>query len=324
MRRREFLLVVGATLALARPARADGGRLRIGCAVRIANARSNPAFLAFERRLAELGYGDGDNVIFDYVRVADGSAAEQERGYREAIGRGANLLLTGGPEYSLKAALAVSQTLPVLMIAIDFDPIARGYVKALSEPGGRIAGLFLRQVELAVKRLHFLADRFPDFKSAVVFYDDASRDQWLAVENAARPMAIGLFGVELIAPFDYDRAFASAPIEARKVLLVMASPRFFAEREAQAQFALRQRLTSFFPFRQFVDAGGLMSYGPSLTGIWRRAAELAARIAQGERPGDLPIEQPTKFEFVVNLAAARALGIELSASLLAGADEVIE
>jgi putative tryptophan/tyrosine transport system substrate-binding protein len=326
MRRREFLrsAAAGALLGFRQPACAATGVIRIGCAVSIANVRSNPVYLAFEKRLAELGYREGENVALDYVKVKDGSAEEQERGFREAVARGADMLLTAGPEYSLKAALVASQTLPIVMLAIDFDPIERGYVTGLSEPGGRITGVFLRQIELAVKRLHFLRDNLSDFRAAIVFYDDASRDQWEAVERAGRQLAIRLFGVELKTPLDYDRALASVPPEDRKFLFVLASPRFFANREAQAKFALRKGLTSMFGFRQYVEAGGMMSYGPSLTEMGRRAAELAARIARGAKPGDLPVEQPTKFEFVVNLATARSLGVELPPTLLAAADEVIE
>jgi len=169
----------------------------------------------------------------------------------------------------------------------------------------------LRQIELALKRFTFLRDNLGDFHAAIVFYDDASRDQWEAVERAGRQLAIKLFGVALTTPIDYDRALGGVPPEDRKFLFVLASPLFFVDRERQAKFALRSGLTSMFSFRQYVEMG-------------QRAAELAARIAGGAMPGDLPIEQPTKFEFVVNLATAHALGIELPATLLAAADEVIE
>ena len=325
MRRRAFLAsAAGALLGFTRPARAADGVVRIGCAVRIANVRANPVYMAFEKRLADLGLREGSNLVLDYVKVGDGSPEEQERGYREVVARGADILLTAGPEYSLKAALAASPNLPVVMLAVDFDPIARGYVTGLSEPGGRITGMFLRQIELAVKRLHFLHDNFGGFQAAVVFYDEASRDQWEAVERAARALGVRLFGVELTSALDYERALASAPPEERKFLFALASPLFFADRRALATFASRHGLASMFGFRQFVEAGGVMSYGPSLTDMWARAAELAARIARGAKPGDLPVEQPTKFEFVVNLATARALGIELAPNLLAAADAVIE
>ena len=138
MSRREFLVglaAVGALLCFRPPANAAGGVVRIGSAVRIANIHSNPVYIAFEKRLAELGFQEGKNLVLDYVKVDDGSAKEQERGYREAVGRGAEILLTAGPEYSLRAALAASQNLPVVMLAFDFDPIQRGYITGLSEPG---------------------------------------------------------------------------------------------------------------------------------------------------------------------------------------------
>ncbi len=125
-------------------------------------------------------------------------------------------------------------------------------------------------------------------------------------------------------PFDCDRALAEAPLENPRILFVLSSPRFTVDRERLTKFALRNRLASMFANREMVDAGGLMSYGPNYNRMFDRAAEIVAQIARGANPGDLPIEQPTKFEFVINLATARALGLELSPSVLARADEVIE
>ena len=284
-----------------------------------------PWLVAFEQRLVELGYRDGQNLVFDFVKVKSSAAEDVEAEFRETVARKADVLLANGPEFMLKAALAATQTIPIVMVALDYDPIARGYITGLNQPGGqRIAGVFVRQIELAVKRLHLLKDAFPEMRSAVVFFDEVSRDQWEAVQRAGVELGLRLTGVELKSPFDYDGALAEAPPEDRKNLYVLTSPYFVADRERQAQFALRNRLTSMFGLREWVDAGGLMSYGVSLMATFRRAAEIVDRIARGAKPGDLPIEQPTKFDFVVNLKTAKVLGLTIPPSILARADEVIE
>jgi putative ABC transport system substrate-binding protein len=326
MRRREFIGLAASAAAawpLAGRAQQTSGMLRLGAAD--FSPRSLPSFAAFERRMAELGYREGKNITFDYVQTAGPEKSAYETGYREVVERKADILLAPGPEICLKSALAASQTTPIVMLAITYDPFERGYVATLAKPGGRITGLFLRQIELTVKRLQFLKDALPEFYSAIVFFDSISVDQWKAAEDVGAKFGVRLSGIDLHnPPFDYDRALAEAPPDNRKNLFVPASPRFFADRERLTKFALRNHLASMFPFRESVDAGGLMSYGPSLNGMFRQAADVVDRIARGAKPGDMPIEQPTKFEFVVNLTTARALGLDLSPILLARADEVIE
>jgi putative ABC transport system substrate-binding protein len=170
-----------------------------------------------------------------------------------------------------------------------------------------------------------LKDGFPDMKAATVFWDRLSSDQWDAARDAGAKLGLRLAGVELRdPPYDFDRALAEAPEEHRKNLLVMTSPFFFRDRARLADLALRNRAASMFSFREWVDEGGLLSYGPSFTGMYRRAAEYVDRIARGAKTTDLPIEQPTKFELIVNRKTARAIGIEVPTALLLLADEVIE
>jgi putative tryptophan/tyrosine transport system substrate-binding protein len=284
--------------------------------------RTSPLFTVFPRRLAELGYGEGENLIIDYVQAA-GTDKVLDAGYREVAARKPDILMAIGPEAALKAALASTQTTPIVMFAIDFDPIAQGYVSSLVRSGGRITGLYFQQIELVVKRLQFFSEAIPDFNSAIVFYDQKSGDQWKVAEAAGGKLGLRLSGVDLHEPpFDYERA--EAPLDNRKNLFVLTSPGFFIDRERQAKFALRNRLASIFGAREWVDAGGLMSYGASFEKMSERMVDILVQVARGAKPGDLPIEQPTKFEFVVNLATARALGLDLPQTLLARADEVIE
>ena len=256
---------------------------------------------------------------------AAGTDKALDAGYREVAARKPDILMAIGPEAALKAALASTQTTPIVMFAIEFDPIAQGYVSSLGRPGGRITGLYFQQIELVVKRLQFFSEAIPDFNSAIVFYDQTSGDQWKVAEAAGGKLGLRLSGVDLREPpFDYERALAEAPLDNRKNLFVLTSPGFFIDRERQAKFALRNRLASMFGAREWVDAGGLMSYGASFEKMSERMVDILVQVARGAKPGDLPIEQPTKFEFVVNLATARALGLDLPQTLLARADEVIE
>jgi putative tryptophan/tyrosine transport system substrate-binding protein len=262
MRRREFLgLAAGAAASwpLAVRAQQAKGMLRVGMVAFV--PRTSPLFTVVPRRLAELGYREGENLIIDYVQAA-GTDKALDAGYREVAARKPDILMVVGPEAALKAALASTQTTPIVLFAIDFDPIAQGYVSSLARPGGRITGLYLQQIELVVKRLQFFSEAIPDFNSAIVFYDQKSGDQWKVAEAAGGRLGLRLSGVDLHdPPFDYERALAEAPLDNRKNLFVLMSPGFFIDRERQAKFALRSRLVSIFGAREWVDAGGLMSYG---------------------------------------------------------------
>jgi putative ABC transport system substrate-binding protein len=158
-----------------------------------------------------------------------------------------------------------------------------------------------------------------------MFWDKLSADQWEAARSTAAMLGLQLSGIELReSPYDYEAALDQAPLDHRGMLIVPTSPSFFRDRAHLAEFALRHRILSMFVFREWVDAGGLLCYGPSITALFGRVAEFVDRIARGAQPADLPIEQPTKFEMVVNLKTAKAIGIELPTAILLRADEVIE
>jgi putative ABC transport system substrate-binding protein len=323
MQRREFIGLIGGAAASPLVARAQqaGKMLRVGTAS--TQPRSSPLWKAFEQRMAELGYQEGANYTFDYLDVP--KVEEYETAYRKLAGRDVDIIVAPGAEISLKSALAGSSTKPIVMVAIDYDPLARGYVTSLARPGGNVTGLFLQQIELMAKRLQLLNSAFPDMQALTVFWDRTCSDQWKAVEGAAANLGLRFDGLDLgDPPFDYDKALAQAAPEYRGIIFVLASGFFFRDRERLADFALRNRLVSMFCFREPVDAGGLLSYGPSFSVMYRRAAEYVDRIARGAKPADLPIEQPTKFELVINLKTTKALGLVIPPSLLATADEVID
>jgi putative ABC transport system substrate-binding protein len=323
MRRRDFMTMVGgaAALPLVSHAQEPDKILRIGTAS--TQPRSVPFWRAFEQRMNELGYQEGKNYRFEYLAVPD--IDRYESGYREVAARGLDVIIASGPEIALKSAIASSNTIPIVMVAIDYDPFARGYVTSLANPVGNVTGLFLQQIELTAKRLQLLKSEFHDLKAVTVFWDRITADQWEAAQRAGAALGLRLYGVELRdPPYDYEKALAQVAVEDRGTLLVLVSPFFFRDRQRQADVALREHLVSMFGLREWVDAGGLLSYGPSINGMFRRAAEYVDRLARGAKPGDLPIEQPTKFELVINLKTAKTLGLTMPATLLARADEVIE
>ena len=323
MRRREFIKLIGGAAAspLAAHAQQAGKMLRVGTAS--TQPRSSALWMAFEQRMAELGYQEGNNYAFDHLNVP--KVEEYETGYRKLAERDIDIIVASGPEISLKSALATSSTKPIVMVAIDYDPLALGYVTSLARPTGNVTGLFLQQIELTAKRLQLLKNAVPDVQALTVLRDRTTFDQWKAAENAAANLGLGVVGVDLgDPPFDYDKVLAQVKPEYRGTIFILASGFFQRDRERIADFALRNRLVSMFFSRKSVDAGGLLSYGPSFTVMYRRAAEYVDRIVRGAKPADLPIEQPTKFELVINLKTAKMLGLAIPPSLLATADEVIE
>ena len=323
MRRREFItLLGGAAAALPVTARAQSaGMLRVGMVA--AQPKSSPPHEAFLQGLAELGYQQGKNLTFEFIQATN--TEDYARGNRELVSRSVSVLMAAGTEIALKSALATTDALPIVMLAIDYDPIALGYVTSLARPTGNVTGIFLQQIELTTKRLQVVKDVFPELRAATVFWDWISADQFRAVQSAALAIGVQLFGSELREqPYDYETALEQAPSDYRAWLFVMTSPFLFRDRARLAEFALRHRAASVFAFREWVDAGGLLSYGPSINGMYRRAADYVDRIARGAKPSDLPIEQPTKFEFVVNLKTAKEIGLATPTALLLRADEVIE
>jgi len=325
MRRRAFISLLGGAVAgwpLAVRAQQPAKKiLRVGTVSAV--QQSSPQWAAFMRRMAELGYEEGKNFVFDFVPAAN--EEEYETGYRPLAAREPDIILATGPEIALKSALAATRTLPIVMIAIDYDPFTRGYVTNLARPSGNVTGVFFQQIELAAKRIQLVRDAFPDISAATTFWDRLSADQWQAAQRAAATLGLRLSGIELREPpYDYERALHEAPPDHRGMIIVATSPFFFRDRARIADLAFRHRIASMFVFREWVEAGGLLSYGPSLIAQFVRVAEFVDRIARGAKPADLPIEQPTKFELVVNLKTARAIGIGLSTAILLRADEVIE
>ena len=279
--------------------------------------------LAFEQELRELGYVEGKSLAIDHLCL------EQIERYpaamEELVGRKVDVIVTTGQEAALKAAKQATATIPIVTLAIDFDPVAKGYAASLARPGGNITGVFLNQTELTGKRLELLKQTVPDMARAIVFWDSNSADQFEGAARAAQILKLPIKSAELRnPPYDYAGALETANSRPGDALLFLTSPFFNRDRHRLGELALRHRLPSMFANRQYTDAGGLISYGPSYPAMFRLAADYVDKILKGAAPADLPIQQPTTFELVINLKTANALGLTIPQTILARADEAIE
>jgi ABC-type uncharacterized transport system substrate-binding protein len=323
VRRREFITLLGGAVAWPRTASAQQPPKNWHVGITTIQPRTSPPYVAFAQRLRELGYVDGQNLTLDFVNP-EALAGGVTDAMKELVRRKVDVIIAPY-ENAVKAALAATDTVPIVMIAIDYDPLALGYTKSLARPSGNVTGLFLQQIELATKRLQLLKEALPELRTATMFWDASSADQWNATREAAVTLGLRLAGVELAEqPYDYERALDRAPPDYRSALIMPTSAVFYRDRQRLADFALQHRMASMFVLREWADAGGLLSYGANFSSMFRRAADYVDKIAKGAKVADLPIEQPTKFELVINLKTAKALGLTVPLTLQASADEVIE
>lgn len=321
MQRREFITLLGSAAAWPIAARAQSQKmLRTGMVSVL--PRDNPLMHTFVKRLRELGYDEGKNLAVEYVEIS--SPVEYPEGMKELVQRHVDIIVAQGPEVTLKSAMAATSSLPIVMVAIDYDPFARGYVTSLAHPTGNVTGIFFQQIELSAKRLEIAKELVPSLQSAAVFWDSGSADQFQSLKNAGQNLGISLFAVEMRDPPNYEAAWERVPAEFRGMLILPTSGIFFRDRQKIADFTVKHRIPAMFVFREWVDAGGLVSYGVSITGLFGRAAEFVDKLAKGATPADLPIEQPTKFELILNLKTAKEIGLTIPEATLLRADEVIE
>jgi putative tryptophan/tyrosine transport system substrate-binding protein len=328
MRRREFITLLGCAAAAwplaARAQQADRVR-RVGIlGPGPDNPVSGPAYPVFISELRKLGFTEGQNLVVEHRRTDEG-LTKAFTGANELVAAKAEVLVANGPEIALQAANAARPAVPIVMLANNYDPFARGYVKSLVQPGGNITGLYYRAPELAVKQLELLTEAFPERRRIAVLLDSASADELSAIERAAQSTRLSLLPLKLEnPPYDFDAALRTVVQREAQTLQILSSPFFTPQRKRIADLAIAHRLPTMFRFRVYVEAGGLMSYGVDVVPLWRRAASYVAKILRGAQPAELPIEQTANFEFSINLKTAKAIGVELLTSILLRAEEVIE
>jgi putative tryptophan/tyrosine transport system substrate-binding protein len=322
--RRGVLLAAAATALMhARVARAQpvAKMLRVGF-VGI-QARDAALYKSFLGRMAELGYHEGRNFTFEYQQAP--SIEGYEAAFRELATRKIDIFLAAGSEPSLRAVRAVAGTTPIAFLAIDFDPLAKGYVASLTRPGANITGILVRQIELAAKRIELVRQVFPNASRVGLLFDTASREQADSSADAARSLGFDPVLIEVKGqPPDYVAALRAMDGAPGQPIVLPASPLFIRDRTAIANVLLDRRLPSMCAFRENAAAGALMSYGIDLNGLFIDIADYVDRIARGQKPAEMPIEQSTRFFMAVNLKTAAALALSLPMAFTARANEVFE
>lgn len=286
---------------------------------------SDPTFDAFKEGLREYGYSEPQNLVIEY-RSAGQDADNVREVAAELVRLQVDLILASGFA-AARAAKDVTSTIPIV-IGRTNDPVAAGLVSSLARPGGNVTGLSLMAPQLSAKRLELLKDAVPSVNRVGVLVDTvisptAERD-WGETQLAARSLGLELLRLDVQRPEEIDSAFESAAHEGAEAILPLATSVFALDRARIIQLAAKYRLPGMYEHRDFTNAGGLMSYGPNLSALAQRSAYYVDRIFRGANPADLPIEQPMRFDFVLNLKTARDLGLTISESVLVQVTEVVE
>jgi putative tryptophan/tyrosine transport system substrate-binding protein len=288
-----------------------------------ANPRSVSLWIAFEQRLRELGYVEGQNIAIEF-RNAEGKVDRLPGLAAELARLNVDVIVTA-TDLGTRAAKGATTKIPIVMAAINYEPIALGYIASLARPGGNITGIFFRHLELASKRLELFKEMLPGVSRVAVLADPETADQLKEVQAANRSLGLKLQVQDLRnPPYDIKNTFLVVMRSRPQALFVLESASIFRARSQIAQLALTNRLPTSFAFREYVEAGGLSAYGVNLVDMFRRAAEYTDRILRGADPGGLPVEQPAKFELVINFKTAKALGLTVPQSVLMRTDHVIE
>ena len=258
MKRRDFLTslaVIGSSVASARMSIAQAQRKKMRVGIATIQPRTGPLWTAFEQRLKQIGYTEGENLAVEFIDL-NGPIRNESEAMKELVHRKAEVLIASGTETALKAAIAATDNVPIVMIAIDYDPLASHYIASLARPGGNITGVFFQQVELAIKRLQLMREVLPSIEAASVFWNANSVEQWQVTQRAGAVVGLRLAGIELKEkPYDYEAALSKAAPDYRGALVVMTSTEFFFDRERIANIALSRRVPSIFPFREWVEVG---------------------------------------------------------------------
>jgi putative ABC transport system substrate-binding protein len=282
-----------------------------------------PIYQAFRLRMAELGYHAGSNFSFEYVQAPSVEAYPES--YATLITRKPDIILSAGNEPALRAAQGVAGALPIVLLAIDFDPLAKGYVPSLARPGGTITGIFVPQLDLARKRIELARELLPRATRLGIFSDQNSHEQAEASSEAARAVGLAPELLEVTGqPPDYAGALAKMGEAPGEPVIIPASPIFLRDRAEIDALARARRLAMIAAYRENAAAGAVLSYGADLTDLFRDIADVVDHVAKGRKPADLPIEPPNHFHLALNLKTAAALGLTVPPTLLARADEVME
>jgi len=323
-RRREFITLLGGAAAWPLAATAQQPAMPV---IGFLDGQSFDLHLmtAFRQALKDAGYIEGRNVAI-YFRSADGQTDRLVTLAGDIIGRRVAVIVTTGGGAAALAAYATTTTIPIVFVN-GVDPVSSGLVMSLNRPGGNATGVYIFQQVLEGKRLGLLRELVPSAASIAVLLNPTNANfqtQLRGVQDAARDLGQQVSILSANTEREIDVAFATVAQSGARALLVGSDPFFSSERDQVIALAARHAIPAIYEGREFATAGGLASYGTSLADAYRQAALYAGRILKGEKPADLPIVQPTKFEFVINLKTAKTLGLDVSPGLAASADEIVE
>src|SRR5215475_11643334 len=326
MDRRPFITTVGGGLlavpliAVAQPTRVS----RIGILPTGNPGAAPPAnWEGFLQGLRESGYVEGQNIAFEH-RYAEGRPKIFPDLAADLVRLKVDVIFARGP-WAVPAARAATSTIPIVGIDLESDPIADGFIKSLARPGGNITGLFLDLAELSGKQLQILKEIVPKLSRVAVLGDPAVNASQLRERSvAARSLAVRIQSLEAKSSKDLDGALELANQRHAEAVIVLSNPLTLAARTQIGDGALKRKLVTMYLYRAHVEAGGLISYGPDLPDMFRRAGVYVGRILAGATPSELPVERPVQFDLVINMKTAKALGMSLPQLLLTRADQVIE
>ncbi len=287
-------------------------------------AMSSSHLEAFRHGLRTLGYAEGQNLTLEYRSAARWLDLLSELAADLVLSKVDVIVAAGDP--AINAAKQATSTIPIVMVASG-DPVGSGLVASLARPGGNLTGLSALSPELIGKRLELLREAMPGASRVAILLNPADPANVLdlrAIQASARALDVQLQTLEVQGPDAFESAFAAMTKEGAEALMTLGGPLTVTYRLQVADLAAKHRLPAMYDLREFIEAGGLMAYGPSLPDMMRRAAAYVDKILQGTSPGDLPVQQPVKFELVINLKTAKALGLTLPPTLLFQADEVLQ
>jgi len=324
MRRRELLLLVGGAVTASHALRAEQKAMPvIGFLSSEGLGALASRLAALRQGLSETGYVEGQNVAIEY-RWAEGRFDRLPALSADLVGRKVDVIVTSGGASSVRAAKNATSSIPVVFLAAG-DPVEEGLVASLARPGGNLTGVAFMGIELWGKRLELLSELVPETRALayLVNHSPGAERNINAVQEAARAKGLQVRILRAGTESEIDAAFASLA-ELKAHALLVGSPTFLSRREQIVALAARYAVPTIYDWREYVAVGGLISYGTNLADMYRNVGTYVGKILKGAKPADLPVQQPTTFELVVNLNTAKALGLTIPPSILARADEVIE
>jgi putative ABC transport system substrate-binding protein len=298
---------------------------RIGFLLAPARSTVSEPLDAFRQGLRELGYVEGRNIVVEY-RYAEGNLDRLPELAGELVRLNVAVIVAAGGQQVIWPAKNATSTIPIVVTGTN-DPVGSGLIASLARPGGNITGLSLGGRELFGKRLEVLKETVPRVSRVVFFLDPTVPTISLTsndVQTSARALGLQIQSIEVRSPNDFADAFQAAAKGRAQALTVAQTPVFTGNRKQILEFAAKNRLPGIYPFKEYVEDGGLMSYASNLSDRYRRAATYVDKILKGAKPADLPFEQPTKFDLVINLKAAKQIGLIIPPNVLARADRVIK